>query len=73
MVPWHGTLERTGCSSTAKRSQRGSLHMSQIVQLFPKKAKYLDLMPLAGSAKLSGNVNSVNVVLCALIMGLPDS
>ena len=46
--------------------------MSQIVQLFSQKAKDLDLMPLADSAKLSGNANSVNGILCALIMGLPD-
>ena len=47
--------------------------MSQIVQLYPHNAKYLDLMPLAGSVKLSGNVKSVNVVLYTLIMELPDS
>ena len=73
MIPWHGTLERIGCLSTQNGHTQGSSHMLQIVQLFPQKAKDLDLMPLAGSAKLSGSVSSVNVVLYALILGLPNS
>lgn len=69
MAPWN---ELAACPRQKGHTQ-GSSHMLQIGQLFPQKAKDLDLMPLAGSAKLSGSVNSVNVVSYALIMGLPDS